>query len=414
MNDRKIYYFNPGYEKNIKTSNSFQQPTKRVQWLMEDLTCLALWYAGPDDLVWSPRPIPDDFLDNLPWRLRPKARVITGPADIDADEAISSRFVAVPWGKNRSDIMRYNAFARAGLRIQIPSWDPNWIGLFHRETSAKVLGLLREKYPYAKLPERPRFIRNMNLLGQFIENEEFPGPYVLKRSYTSSGQGVRFVRSKNLRMNDRSWLSSAFSQGQSVSIERMLNRLIDFAMEFYCTADKVEFVGYSLFKTNDSGGYTGNWLMSQERILDLLSRYVSRTWLDSIRESLRKILWEMTRGAYEGPVGVDMMIYLDTDRAYRVHPCVEINWRHTMGELSAHLFESLVAPTAKGLFEIRFYAHPDEALAAVRELQRDNPLTLDGEGRILNGYLSLCPVDSDTHFVASIRIPAPEWTPPTE
>ena len=81
MNDRKIYYFNPGYEKNIKTSNSFQQPTKRVQWLMEDLTCLALWYAGPDDLVWSPRPIPDDFLNNLPWRLRPKARVITGPAD---------------------------------------------------------------------------------------------------------------------------------------------------------------------------------------------------------------------------------------------------------------------------------------------------------------------------------------------
>ena len=84
-----------------------------------------------------------------------------------------------------------------------------------------------------------------------------------------------------------------------------------------------------------------------------------------------------------------MLVYRDNGR-YRLHPCLEINLRHSMGYLALMLQRRHLTPQAEGLFALDYHATPGAALQAHRHLAATHPPRIE-DGRIASGYLPLCP-----------------------
>jgi len=90
-------------------------------------------------------------------------------------------------------------------------------------------------------------------------------------------------------------------------------------MEFSYREGQLHYEGLNVFQTTPSGQYLSN--LSPELLR------VSPDVLAAVRQSLQQHLPPILGADYAGPLGVDMM-----QQAGKVHPCVEINLRRTMGQ----------------------------------------------------------------------------------
>ena len=348
--------------------------------------------AQPGDLILLDNPLPDSFRQEFPDGLFPKVIPAVDQASVHAlptDEPI----IATPWGISPQSLHKIGQFKKeTGLRIHIPQWDPLLKVLTGRQTAAGCLDCLRQLLPYDHLPATPRFFSDIKSLEQAIEQmaEETPG--------------LLWLANKRLTPKEREWAQGAIAKQGAISLEKGLDKILDLAFEYEADGKgHCQFEGFSIFGTEERGNYSGNRLETQEKLRACLLNYLSETELEQTQEALGSVLADLF-ATYEGNIGVDMLIYKTKEQTYRLHPCVEINTRQTMGRVALELFRKLVSPDATGDFSIGFGKEPGQALAHKREMTARHPLELDGQGKIRKGYLSLCPVDEQTHYWAEIWI----------
>ena len=107
-------------------------------------------------------------------------------------------------------------------------------------------------------------------------------------------------------------------------------------MLFECYHEGIDFIGYSLFESRN-GAYSRNILANNEEIEDMISEYIPRETLLTIREDLTAILSDTLVGHYEGFLGVDQIIC----QAYSpiFIPVSEINLRMTMGLIARNQYD---------------------------------------------------------------------------
>lgn len=205
--------------------------------------------------------------------------------------------------------------------------------LSSRQTAQKVLKALRSGLPEVTCGEMhvATSIEESVLLSAVL------GESVLKSPWSSSGRGVRFV-SNEIDKSTLPWVRKTIETQGLIMVERKENKITDFAMEFTSDGNgKVDYVGLSVFLTNRTT-YSGNIIMPEENKINYLQKWVSNVTLESIKELIIKQLEDMTSGIYSGSLGVDMMIVSSpTGKGFLVHPCVEINLRHTMGMVANSL-----------------------------------------------------------------------------
>ena len=116
--------------------------------------------------------------------------------------------------------------------------------------------------------------------------------------------------------------------------EPLYNRYYDFALEFWRHTDgHATYEGLSLFMTTASGVYAGNIVDTEEGKRRRLSSLIDLALLDFVTTQLMEELSSLPPTFYGGPLGVDMLITSDG----HLHPCVEINFRMTMGWLALHI-----------------------------------------------------------------------------
>ena len=107
-------------------------------------------------------------------------------------------------------------------------------------------------------------------------------------------------------------LSGILRKQGYVMVEKRLNRVLDFAMEF--EMDRLfhlNFLGYSVFQTSRRGEYEGNRVASNSSLEGMIAKYTGTGFLHEIREQLEKVVMTVFHGKYVGYLGVDMMIYED-------------------------------------------------------------------------------------------------------
>lgn len=165
---------------------------------------------------------------------------------------------------------------------------------------------------------------------------------VLKAPWSSSGRGVRMV-SAPLHSSVLQWALGVMRRQGSLMVEPLYHKVADFGMEFSANAEGFTYLGLSLFDTSGTA-YTGNLLATEEEKRAKLARYLSPTQIDSLRQLVLHCLKAISPRFRLGPFGIDMMIVRKEDGKTRVHPCVEINFRRTMGHVAIALQQRITTP----------------------------------------------------------------------
>jgi len=405
----KIHLFNPGYESEIAlyatNGSKNYTPSLKVRQMRKDLALLPIWFAGSQDFVWTGtlktyqnEEDLTDFTSFLPKELSTLATPISISTIISKSFHLPETEIA-PWGLSPQSIHFFKEIKkRTGQPIIIPPWNEKLTPLTGRQTAAYCLSLLLKRFP--EIPSHtPVFCSSIQEIEEYMNRHSHP--YIIKTPYSSSGRGVYEVIDRCLQEKDKQWILGALRKQEIVSIEPLLDKKIDFAMEYTIGENgKISFEGLSLFDTTSSGAYIGNRLTSQKNIEEYISKSISVPLLHKVEEATVEILQEVYSKDYTGNIGVDMMIYTDKKGNSTIQPCVEINMRNTMGMLSIHLFKHFVFPSATGSFKV---AYEKEAYAQHCHMQKLYPQQWR-EDKLFKGYLPLCPVKQETNYRAYILI----------
>ena len=175
----------------------------------------------------------------------------------------------------------------------------------------------------------------------------------IKSPWSSSGRGV-FPTNAMSALTLRTQAEGIIRRQGTVTVERALDKVLDFAALYDCSAGEARFVGWSVFDTFDRCAYLGNIVARQGYLEEYIAARLSRPdELLLMRDIQKKAIDSLVAPEYDGVLGVDMMIYKDKTGANTIAPCVEVNLRRTMGMVAMSIAERLsVAEPA--LFKVEY------------------------------------------------------------
>lgn len=382
----KLYYFNPEHDLALANGAANFTPPESAVFLSSDLSLLPCWYAETGGVVLSDQIFPEDY--------NPINLDIKTVAPFTSD--LMKECKAEPWGWDLA-IRKY--FIQNGV-------DPNMLPseeyiskikeLSHRKTAAKAMQFLEaEANGKYHLPSTAKEFTNITEATTYIkENDEV----VIKAPWSSSGKGIFWVN-KTMMPSTEGWCKRVIAKQGSIMVEKAYDRVQDFAMEFRLIKGEVIFAGYSLFYTEGTGIYRGNRLLSNEAIVEKLSKLIPTEELDWVKSRLSEFFKTEIAPYYSGYIGVDMFVYQEEGNYY-LNPMVEINLRMTMGMVARILYDRYVYPGSEGMFIID-HLPPGELLE--HHTQRyENQKMECRNNKFYKGYFSLCPISENTLYRASI------------
>lgn len=381
-----LFVFNPDCELAIANGGRFYMPSANIVKMADDLAFLPAWVGGKGDCVLV-RSMPDLYFQES----------VCKPLQLDCiavcEEELGSMdgFSGVPWG-NSPKMCHW--LSEKGLGKEWEAEQKEW---YSRKMARRALQKLMEMMPDLEADILPQICYSL----EEIEKKICESRYLAKAPWSSSGKGLLFLENQ-LGRKENEWLGGILRRQGYLMLEKQLNKVKDFAMEFHCGEEGMKFIGWSFFNVGDRGEYKGNYVARQERLQQILAEQINEQLIISILETLPGVLCELFP-SYRGFLGVDMMTYRNSAGDFCLQPCVEINLRLNMGIVALSLGQHYVAKEKEGLFEICFYPDQGQALDEYLRLREEYPPVYENN-RLLSGYLNLTPVNKDTHFIASVTI----------
>jgi hypothetical protein len=234
------------------------------------------------------------------------------------------------------------------------------------------------------------------------------GGILLKAPWSSSGRGLSWSR---VMPSEALWRRGAaiIRQMGCVLLEPEYAKVQDLAMLFYADRRGVQWVGYSMFETDAMGTYRHGLVASNEEMERRLSAWIAPEALRAVQRAytdhiLPELLAPLTDRPYPiGYVGVDMMVYRDSQGGYRLHPCVEVNLRCTMGVVARRIYDRLVTPGAVGSYRIEHAATAATLREQRAQQEAAHPQQREGE-RYSSGYFTLTTLTDESQFAASLLL----------
>ena len=397
-----LHYLNFGHETAILTQSPYYVPPENVRRMMNDLAFLPAWYGEAMDRVLIPYPLNAEFLDAI----APCYSNLAQPIVINNDELpinYAGVLKAAPWGLSLQSINFFSKLhLKLGTSLDIPEWKNNYFTLCSRETAAACLdGVVKQLESLIDPQITPTFCSALDEVEQHLATQS--STCLLKAPYSSSGRGLLWFDKLVITEAKRQWIAGVLKKQGCVSIEPALNKQVDFALEFYSDGKgQVNCLGFSLFETATQGGYTGSFIGTQTEIEDSLLKWVDKGSLESVKQAVIDQLG-IKYTTYQGYLGVDMMIYQTEEGINKIHPCVEVNMRYTMGLVALRLSEKIVYRGSRGVLKITYYPKSGEALANHLAMQKQYPAQFI-LSKLYSGYLNLCPIDKDTSYCATLLI----------
>ena len=415
-----MYLFNPENDLALANFSPNYTPPASATRLAEELAVLPIWYAGRD----AATPVEEGLVDRRNAAMdtasrdtvdRRDTKVIAGgelnrsfletvkkilplqPSLIPfSDIALYPDMDIVPWGWNP---MLRKKLISVGVNEQLLPSPEDLVRLRNYSNRRHAVEILSElQAEEAGCCGESHFFIDDDELYAWLQS--VPGNKVLKMPLSGSGKGLIWILD-GITDKQRDWCRRVAREQGGVVAEPVLDKIQDFAMEFYLDKRKVSFAGYSMFTAASSGAYMGNELLSDARIEEKLSTFVSVELLHWLRESLIKKLSDRFP-LYTGYAGVDMMV-CEISGGYCLQPCVEVNMRMNMGMVARIFHDCYLHAGAEGRFTVDYCKKPGSALSFHEKMQRESPLMVEN-GKILSGYLSLTPVTDTTNYIAYVKV----------
>lgn len=313
MHTPLLHIYNPETEYALASGSPYYTLPESVRKLRMSKARLPEIYARPGDAI-----LLMDGVDPQPDR-SPAFPLLT------PDMAVNwSQFTASPWGWNAQIAYFLNANC-PGLQ-GIPSGERiNGLrNLAHRRTT---IGFLKAYGSHGVT--LPLELSDYDNAAAYYH--EHPDIF-LKAPWSSSGRGV--MRTDDLKpLHVEPWMRGIIRSQGSVMVEPIYEKAIDCATEWTMHDGKAKFLGVSVFEASGRGKYHRNIEADQLALWNIIGVLTPET-IERQRHALQTVI-----GAdYDGPIGIDMLV----TGAGTLHPCVELNLRHTMGSI-------LIRPDDKSL-----------------------------------------------------------------
>ena len=319
---KAVYLFNPEHDLALAHGAHNYTAPPFARRLLYDLRLLPAWLAPAGSYVAVPDDAPID--EDRRWLQAHNLEVTPIPASQIADLGPCRIH---PWGWNAA--LRYRLLQAGVSPHYLPTDEQlNWIRrLSHRRTTIAIHHALEGTM---ELPPCPVELKTSDELIAFAAAH--PGCY-LKMPWSGSGKGIYRVIDVAADNHVPRWIEGALKRQGSLLCEVGLDRVQDFAIECECREGKTVLTGYSVFDNDFHSQFgTGRVAPMEELHQFLLNHYPD---FDKVADNVLKSLDGIVAPHYDGPVGIDMMLYKKEDGSIAINPCVEINLRMTMGMVTA-------------------------------------------------------------------------------
>lgn len=385
---RRLFLFNPDQEMAIANGSPYYTPPARIVRMADELGYLPAYFSGEGDGILLSRMPEEKFIRSREQLFGLAPKILLKGRELRAESF-------EPWGWCPRE---YYALQPSDF-----IWNEERKELYSRRTAAKVLERLRQANACFESDfPLPRVCSSLDEIKSYTRY----GRHVVKAPWSSSGKGLLFIEEGGITAKSEEWLRGMLRRQGYVMVETYLDKIFDFALEFYSDGlSTLTFLGLSAFQTGQGGEYKGNYVGDQDFIRNQIESYIDTTLFEEVKKELFSCLAGVLLPFYKGYLGVDMMIYRDERGKFRIQPCVEINLRYTMGILALFLSNRYLAPGSRGHFSISYSGEPGVLFRASAKAIKEIPLTVEN-GKIKSGYLPLTPLTPSVLFSASLHITA--------
>lgn len=335
MSRNKIHLFNPENDLALALGCRHYTPPPHAAALHRAGALLPAWWADDGDAVIASDPCDEDDAQWLAsqWGIAPPVILPAKAKDATSTHAAvgTDNPAPAPWGW--SDDAR-RQFMMAGVAKE-PLPSDSTISrlrmLSHRRSSITILTALgATNLIPAEITDPSDALR--------LEADS-PGCF-FKSPWSCSGRGVFCAGGLTAEVL-RSKVEGIIHRQGSVMCERGYRKKSEFGALFESDGSSVRFRGLSMFLTEGRGAYTGNIVAPQDYFADSLDSLGLLSELQDTATALERVLAALLCPVYSGWLGIDMMAYTADDGTTRLHPCIELNLRMTMGVAAMKVAERI-------------------------------------------------------------------------
>jgi hypothetical protein len=398
-----LYIFNPTSDFATANGTPSWQPGLILKTMENEMANLPQYLCAAEDIVLVPK-VPDkEFLsrlDNAGFQIplfRETGSFLKSPAECNH---------LYPWGWSPAmhhQLKNLKPYCSTEfLASPVSCWREDHKELFSRITAKNILELLISEYAHESFiePEAlPVVCSSMDTIAKLANKWN---RLMIKSPWSSSGRGVIPITGIPIHDSIKNRIRGMLKDQGYLMAEPYLQKQADLAFLYEITESEVKFKGYSHFQTDHKGRYTGNFLQTHQpelspEVTDFMDK--AMVFLPEIHTGILKFL-NINR-LYRGHLGIDTLIYSDPEGKFKINPCLEINWRFTMGHVALHI-EKHLHPGSKGYFGI-WQGNKIPFSEFVRNTMKDNSL-ITCNGRISEGFLPLTEFSGNCRFGAYLEV----------
>jgi len=403
-----IYIFNPTCDFAVANNTTSWQPNRTLQQMERDLSNLPQFMCKKSDVVLVHDLPSEDLLNNLKEAGFDIPRFIKTAEAFKDDAFIAEpKGMLKPWGWSPAVHHLLQPLKRSCSKVFSESpvnfWKEEHRELFSRKTALEALKKLLEKYPDSSFMEKsliPQICQSpheVNVLHQKWGN------LMVKLPWGSSGRGLQPITRFPLHKSIEQRLTGMLRNQKALMVEPLLHKQYDLGFLYEILPDRIVCNGLSRFFTDKKGQYQGNFLNGYHHFITEADNQFITEMEGLLPVMHTNVLSGMNIGSvYQGPLGIDTLIYREANGDLKINPVLEINWRFTMGHLSLKL-EKRLSPQSKGIFSI-WHNDGENFSDFVHHNMKSQPLRLNRDGLIVSGFLALTDYARENKFGAFIEV----------
>jgi len=398
-----IYIFNATNEMAISNGTVSFMPNRILTRFEQDLDILPICYAESEDVILVHQ-IPDaKFLESLQtvgikiprFELFPQA--LTNKFFLKEEKAELK-----PWGWSPRIHHQLAPFKSQCSQAYIDKpnayWKTKHKELYSRKLALECLEHITSNNSSNKYISRDIFPVICTKQSEVEELQQKWQQIVIKSPWSSSGRGLQVLRKAFINKSVEQALGGVFKSQGYAMVEALVDKQLDFSVQFQSDGKgNLDFLGFGFFNTNDNGQYQANYIGYTP---SLFNQSLSKEEQELLIKDVAKALKEHSiADEYCGYLGVDCMLFLDSEGIMKVQPCLEINLRYNMGTIAIKL-NPYIHPESKGTFNI--YADPQSDFVSFnKKMTQEHPFEMK-DGKWFKGYLPLTSPNQDKLFGAYI------------
>lgn len=401
---QNIYLFNPTCEMAIANDTASYMPPARLRKFESDIAPLMGLAGSSNDTLISDDETEVSEFYNLMGGMGIDLPKVCNIKEVESWSRVEIGMLS-PWGWSRAAhrvLSPLKKFCSSTFsKSPVATWEVAHREFYSRRTSVLFLQEFREMAKtlnYISIPYTPVIIKSVKDVQKWIAENRIP--FVFKTPWSSSGRGLYPVLSEQFASKSEVWVRSRLRQQKELIVEPWLNKVQDLSFQFYIYPDgMIDFLGVNYFKAGTEGNFEREYIGSPQgdKHRDVL-KSLPLNWESETKDMLLKTLYSQAIEQYYcGPIGVDGIIFQEKQGNIKVHPCIEINFRYTMGLLNLELRKK-IHPDAIGSWEIRQFK-PGSWNTFAKQNICSRPVHI-ANGKVISGFLPLVPYSGNQQFGA--------------